>query len=120
MIEHKTSMSDWSKLLYLEVLDATFSVDGVIGAFAFTLSIPLILIGNGIGAVVVRELTIRNIKNVKKYKYLKNGAMYSILALGLIMISDSFGIHVPAWFSPIATFLIIGFFFYKSKKELKK
>src|SRR3989344_602426 len=39
----------WSKLLYLEVLDASFSIDGVIGAFAFTLSVPLILLGNGIG-----------------------------------------------------------------------
>jgi hypothetical protein len=52
------NMSDWSKILYLEVIDATFSIDGVVGAFAFTLSVPLILIGNGIGAFVVRELTL--------------------------------------------------------------
>lgn len=53
--------SDISKLMLLEVIDATFSIDGVIGAFAFTMSVPLILIGNGIGAVIVRELTVRNI-----------------------------------------------------------
>src|SRR3989338_3320335 len=47
-----SNLSAWSKILYLEVLDASFSIDGVIGAFAFTLSIPLILIGNGIGAFV--------------------------------------------------------------------
>ena len=71
-------MTDLSKILYLEIIDMTFSIDGVLGAFAFTLSVPLILIGNGIGAFVVRELTLHNIERVKKYIYLKNGAMYSI------------------------------------------
>ena len=113
-------MGDLSKLLYLEVIDATFSVDGVVGAFAFTLAIPLILIGNGIGALVVREFTVRNIENVKKYVYLKNGAMYSILFLGAIMILDGFGYEIPAWLSPIMTFAIVGFFFWKSIDRLKK
>ena len=63
------NMSDLSKIFYLEVIDATFSIDGVIGAFAFTMSVPLILIGNGIGAFIVRELTIRNVNNIKKYQY---------------------------------------------------
>src|SRR3989344_1742135 len=48
----KSSKSDISKIFYLEVIDASFSIDGVIGAFAFTLSVPLILLGNGIGALV--------------------------------------------------------------------
>lgn len=119
MLAGTTTMSDVSKLLYLEVIDTTFSIDGVLGAFAFTLSVPLILIGNGIGAIVVRELTVRNIENVKKYKYLKNGAMYSIFVLGLIMILDSFNVHIPSWISPVVTFLIVGYFFYKSRKELR-
>lgn len=106
--------SDISKLLYLEVLDASFSIDSVLGAFAFTLSVPLILIGNGIGSLVLRELTIRNIQTVKKYTYLKNGAMYSILGLGIIMISDSFGAHIPHWLSPVLTFGIIIYFLLKS------
>ncbi len=113
-------MSDLSKLLYLEAIDASFSIDGVIGAFAFTLSVPLILFGNGIGAFVVREMTVRNIENVKKYAYLKNGAMYSILFLGSIMLADAFGFHIPAWFSPVITFFVIGYFFWKSHVELKK
>lgn len=113
-------MSDASKVLYLEVIDATFSIDGVLGAFAFTLSVPLILIGNGIGAVVVREVTIGNIERIKKYVYLKNGAMYSILFLGLIMLSDAFGLHMPEWLSPLITFLIVGCFFLKSKLRLRK
>lgn len=134
MIEGAGSMSDMSKILYLEVIDATFSIDGILGAFAFTFSIPLILIGNGIGALVVRQLTISNIENVKKYKYLKNGAMYSILALGSIMVLHSFGhyvkdsahpllyfiSHIPDWFSPAVTFIIIGYFFWISYREVKK
>ena len=120
MIEGSSKLSDLSKILYLEVIDATFSIDGILGAFAFTFSIPLILVGNGIGAFVVRKLTVSNIENVKKYKYLKNGAMYSILALGIIMLADSFGMHIPEWLSPVLTFGIIGFFFWKSAKELKK
>ncbi len=113
-----TSRSDFSKILYLEVIDATFSIDGVIGAFAFTLSVPLILLGNGIGALVVRQLTIGNIDRIKKYIYLKNGAMYSILSLGTIMILDSFGFHIPSWFTPVVTAIIVGYFFLKSRKAI--
>lgn len=120
ILEGKSNLSDISKLLYLEIIDMTFSIDGVIGAFAFTFSIPLILLGNGIGALVVRELTIRNIENVKKYVYLKNGAMYSILVLGGVMILDSFGHEIPYWVSPLATISIIGFFILKSFDYLKQ
>ena len=114
-----SNMSDLSKLLYLEVIDATFSIDGVIGAFAFTLFIPLILLGNGLGALIVREMTIRNIESIKKYAFLKNGAMYSIFFLGTIMLLDSFKIDIPSFVSPIITFACIGFFFWKSKAEMK-
>ena len=112
--------SDLSKILYLEVIDATFSIDGVVGAFAFTLSVPLILLGNGIGAFVVREFTIHNIERVQRYVYLKNGAMYSIFFLGMIMILNSFGFHIPEWFTPIVTAIVIGYFFIKSRSELRK
>ncbi len=112
-------MSDWSKILYLEVIDASFSIDGVLGAFAFTLSVPLIVIGTAIGAITVRQLTARNIENVKKYKYLKNGAMYSIGFLGCIMLANAFGLHTPEWISPLATVTILGYFFYKSWKAMR-
>lgn len=116
----KEGLSDISKIFYLEVIDATFSIDGVLGAFAFTLSVPLILLGNGLGAFVVRELTLGNIERVKKYIYLKNGAMYSILFLGAIMLLDSFGVEIPAWVSPIMTFSVVGYFFLKSQREIGK
>ncbi|MBI5754275.1 DUF475 domain-containing protein [Candidatus Peregrinibacteria bacterium] len=115
----KKHLSDLSKILYLEIIDATFSIDGVLGAFAFTLSVPLIFLGNGLGALVVRQLTVGNIENVKKYIYLKNGAMYSILFLGIIMLLDAFGFAIPEWASPISTFLVIGYFFWKSKMALE-
>ncbi|MFA6524299.1 MAG: DUF475 domain-containing protein [Candidatus Paceibacterota bacterium] len=114
-----SAQSDLSKLFFLEIIDTTFSIDGVLGAFAFTLSVPLILIGNGIGAFVVRELTLRNIERIKKYVYLKNGAMYSILVLGIIMILHSFGFKIPEYVSPVSTFIIIGYFFWKSKIHIR-
>ncbi len=120
LLEGARGTSNMSKILYLEVIDATFSIDGIFGAFAFTFAIPLILIGNGIGALFVRQFTVSNIKTVKKYKYLKNGAMYSILALGIVMTAESFGAHIPEWLSPVITFAIIGYFFFKSNKELRK
>lgn len=109
-------MSDLSKILYLEIIDSTFSIDGVLGAFAFTLSVPLILFGNGIGAIIVRQLTIGNIDRIKKYRFLKNGAMYSILFLGGIMVADGFGHHIEPWVSPVVTFIIVAYFFFKSRR----
>jgi hypothetical protein len=114
----KKGMSDLSKIFYLEVIDSTFSIDSVLGAFAFTLSVPLIIIGNGLGAFIVRELTIKGTEKLKKYVYLKNGAMYSIFFLGIVMVLDSFGVHIPAWLSPVITFAVVGYFFLKSKKEM--
>src|SRR3989344_2073688 len=119
MMDGSFKATDLSKIFYLEIIDMTFSIDGILGAFAFTLSVPLILIGNGLGALLVRQLTISNIERIKKYVYLKNGAMYSILVLGIIMIMHSFGFDVPEYLSPLATFIIIGFFFWKSKIHLK-
>lgn len=110
--------SDIAKIMYLEAIDATFSIDGVLGAFAFTFSVPLILLGNSLGAIVVRQLTISNIERVKKYVYLKNGAMYSVGVLGTVMLAHAFGIHIPEWLSPVLTIGIIGFFFWKSKRAI--
>ncbi|HUW41827.1 MAG TPA: DUF475 domain-containing protein [Rectinemataceae bacterium] len=114
-----SSYSDLAKLLYLEAIDTTFSIDGVLGAFAFTLSVPLILVGNGVGAFVVRAITVGNIDRIKSYPYLKNGAMYSILVLGAVMIAGGGGLHLPEWLSPLTTFLIVGAFFLKSRKAAK-
>ncbi len=120
LLSGSSNLSDLSKILYLEIIDMTFSIDGVLGAFAFTLSVPLIILGNGLGAFVLRKLTISNIDRIKKYIFLKNGAMYSIFILGAVMMAHAFGVKIPDYISPVATFAIIGFFVLKSIKFNKK
>jgi len=82
-------------LLYLEVLDASFSFDGVIGAFALSSDIFIIMIGLGIGAIFVRSLTLHMVekKTLDEYRYLEHGAHYAILALALLMFTKMF-IHI--------------------------
>ena len=112
-------MSDWAKVFFLEVIDLAFSIDGVIGAFAFTTVVPLILVGNGIGAIVVRQLTVLGVERIRSYEYLKNGAMYSIAFLGAMMLLEAFGADVPAWASPVITLVVVGYFFWRSVAENK-
>jgi hypothetical protein len=74
--------------LYLEVLDASFSFDGVIGAFAITKDIVIIMIGLGIGAFFVRSLTILLVhrQSLQRYVYLEHGAHYALGALAVMML----------------------------------
>ncbi|MBI5798667.1 MAG: DUF475 domain-containing protein, partial [Candidatus Yonathbacteria bacterium] len=116
----KPGTGDFAKLLFLEVLDMSFSIDGIIGSFAFTTNILLILIGNGIGALVVRELTIKGIHVVGRYRWLKNGAMTSIGCLGLFMILESFGVHLPEWLPTLMTISLVGIAFFESHRDLKR
>lgn len=78
--------------LYLELIDASFSLDGVLGAFALSKDIVIIAIGLSIGAMFVRSLTIMLVekKTLKEYIYLEHGAHYAIGALALIMFISSF------------------------------
>ena len=82
--------------LYLEVLDASFSFDGVIGAFAITRAVVIIMLGLAIGAVFVRSLTIYLVRKgtLDEYVYLEHGAHYAIGALAVIML-NSIVFHVP-------------------------
>ena len=115
-----SKMSDVSKFVYFEVLDATFSFDGVVGSFAFTLNLLLIFIGIGIGAVVVRQLTVKGIDTVTKYQYLKNGAMTSIGFLSIFMLVEAFGVELPSYIPILITLLFVGIAFLKSWQLLKK
>lgn len=82
--------------LYLEVLDASFSFDGVIGAFALTQNLFLIAIGLGIGAIYVRSMTIMLVerKTLAEFRYLEHGAFWSILILSVIMFAQTM-MHIP-------------------------
>lgn len=74
--------------LYLEVLDASFSFDGVIGAFAVTNEIVLMALGLGIGAMYVRSLTVYLVRQgtLDDYVYLEHGAHYAIGALAVLLL----------------------------------
>ncbi len=82
--------------MYLEVLDASFSFDGVIGAFALTQNFFLIAIGLGVGALFVRSMTIRLVEKgtLAQFRYLEHGAFYSILVLSGIMFAQTVW-HIP-------------------------
>ena len=84
--------------LYLEVLDASFSFDGVIGAFALTQDLLLIAIGLGIGAMYVRSMTIMLVEKgtLTEFRYLEHGAFWSILILSFIMFAQTM-IEVPEY-----------------------
>ncbi|MFF9058041.1 DUF475 domain-containing protein [Streptomyces sp. NPDC101213] len=82
--------------LYLEVLDASFSFDGVIGAFAITNDIVLMALGLGIGAMYVRSLTVYLVRQgtLDDYVYLEHGAHYAIGALAvLLLVTIQYQIH---------------------------
>lgn len=82
--------------LYLEVLDASFSFDGVIGAFALTQNLFLIATGLGIGAIYVRSMTVMLVERgaLAEFRYLEHGAFWSILTLSVIMFGQTMW-HLP-------------------------
>jgi hypothetical protein len=83
-----TGQAAFFMFLYLEVLDASFSFDGVIGAFAITNDIVMMALGLGIGAMYVRSLTVYLVRQgtLDDYVYLEHGAHYAIGALAVILI----------------------------------
>jgi len=101
--------------LYLEVLDASFSFDGVIGAFALTNNLIVIAIGLGIGAMFVRSMTIFlvNKGTMSEYRYLEHGAFYAILALAVIMYLNTF-MHISEVITGLIGAVLIGLAFWSS------
>lgn len=93
-------MAAFASFMYLNVLDASFSLDGVIGAFAITNDVLLIMAGLGAGALWVRSITVYLTRTgtLSKYRYLEHGAHWAILALGIIMLVKLYHIEPPEWF----------------------
>lgn len=108
--------------LYLEVLDASFSFDGVIGAFAITSDVVIIMLGLAIGAMFVRSMTIYLVDNgtLDAYKYLEHGAHYAIGALAVIMMLAVVDVHVPEVFTGLIGVAFIAWAIIASVKEKKK
>ena len=94
---HLVGWAAFASFMYLEVLDASFSFDGVIGAFAITSSVLLIVAGLGVGAFWVRSLTVYLMRagTLAKYKYLEHGAHWAILALGVVMLGKLYHVELP-------------------------
>lgn len=95
--------------LYLEVLDASFSFDGVIGAFALSQNLFVIAIGLGIGAMYVRSMTIMLVERgtLAEYRYLEHGAFYAILVLSVIMYFQTL-VHIPEVITGLGGAALIG------------
>lgn len=88
----KSGLAGLAAFLYLEVLDASFSFDGVIGAFAVTQAVVLIGIGLGVGALWVRSLTLFMVRRrvLNSYRYLEHGAHYTIAVLAVALLLGLF------------------------------
>jgi len=87
-----TGLAALSTFIYLEILDASFSFDGVLGAFAVTSKVVLIAIGLGIGALWVRSLTVFMVRKgtLSQYIYLEHGAHYTVLVLAAVLLASIF------------------------------
>lgn len=96
---HKVGIAAFAAFMYLEVLDASFSLDGVIGAFALTNSVIIIMAGLGAGAVWVRAMTIHLVRSnaLKKYIFLEHGAHWAIAFLGGVMMLELYHVEIPEW-----------------------
>jgi hypothetical protein len=94
--KHLTGWAAFSLFMYLQVLDASFSFDGVIGAFAITDVVILIAAGLGIGALWVRSMTIFMVRRgtLGQYRYLEHGAYYTIAVLAAALLLSLF-VEVP-------------------------
>ena len=95
--------------IYLEVLDASFSFDSVLGAFAITNIVPIIAIGLGVGAFWVRSLTLYIVDKgtLAEYRYLEHGAHYAILVLAVALLVSIF-VKIPDAVTGLAGLGVIG------------
>jgi len=95
--------------LYLNILDASFSFDGVIGAFALSNNMIVIALGLSIGAMFVRSMTIHLVEKgtLAQYRYLENGAFWAIIVLGAIMLLSARW-HIPETVTGMLGAVLIG------------
>jgi hypothetical protein len=93
---HQAVKQGVAGFLYLEVLDASFSFDGVIGAFAMTNNLLIIVLGLGVGAMFVRSFTLLLVERgtLATYRYLEHGAFWAIGALATVMLVGV-SMHIP-------------------------
>jgi hypothetical protein len=108
----------FSLFMYLNVLDSAFSLDGVIGAFALTTNLFIIMIGLGIGAYFVRSMTIYFVKEntLTELRYLEHGAHWAILGLSIAMLMNLIT-HVPEVVTGLIGLCFVALAYVSSRKE---
>ncbi|MDR6788405.1 hypothetical protein J2Y58_001763 [Sphingomonas sp. BE138] len=113
--------SGLAAFLYLEVLDASFSFDGVIGAFALSNNLFVIALGLGIGAMFVRSMTVMLVDRgtLTEYRFLEHGAFYAIIALAAIMLI-SVRVEVPETVTGLIGAALIGAAFLASVRANRR
>lgn len=120
-IEGEVKKGGAMSFLYLEFLDASFSFDGVIGAFAITKDIWLIMLGLGIGAFFMRSLTVVLVhkRTLQKYIYLEHGAYFALGALSIMMLLNIF-YKIPEVVIGSVGVILIAFAYFSSLRVLPK
>ncbi|MES2900575.1 MAG: DUF475 domain-containing protein [Pseudomonadota bacterium] len=123
-IGQMVSRGSFGGFMYLEVLDASFSFDGVIGAFAITNDVVIIMLGLAIGAMFVRSMTVYLVDKgtLQEFVYLEHGAHYAIGILAFIMFV-SVRYHIPEWFTGLSgvAFILVSLwssYRYKQRQDL--
>ncbi len=105
--------------IYLNVLDSAFSLDGVVGAFALTTNLLIIVVGLGIGAYFVRSLTVYFVrqKTLTELVYLEHGAHWAILGLAVAMLANLV-VHVPEVVTGLIGLIFVAFSYRSSLREM--
>ncbi len=118
---HDIHRASLGMFLYLEVLDASFSFDGVIGAFAITNNLFIIAIGLGIGAMFVRSLTILMVDKgtLNSYRFLEHGAFWAVAVLSVIMFLNTI-YHIPEVVTGVIGAVLIALSVYSSIRMDRK
>ncbi|MFN7159935.1 MAG: DUF475 domain-containing protein, partial [Erythrobacter cryptus] len=104
--------------LYLNILDASFSFDGVIGAFALSNNMIVIALGLSIGAMFVRSMTVHLVRQgtLAEYRFLEHGAFWAIVVLGAIMLVSAV-VHIPETITGLIGAILIGLSFWWSVRH---
>lgn len=104
--------------VYLNILDSAFSLDGVVGAFAITSTLPIIIAGLGIGALFVRAFTVALVRahTLASLPYLEHGAHYAIFGLAVAMLVGVF-VHVPETITGLIGLLFVTLAYISSRRE---
>ncbi len=107
--------------VYLNILDAAFSLDGVVGAFAVTSNLLLIIAGLGIGALFVRACTVYLVRtrSLENLPYLEHGAHYAIFGLAFALLGSLF-VHVPEPFTGLIGLVFVAFAYISSRREMRR